>query len=146
MKRNWFIIMILALILCACAPKAVEVEGTSLAISDGTNEKTYSLADLQALTTTQATFNDVNYVGVSVMDLLKAAGYDPTTVKAVKATASDGYSVNYEPALFTRPDMIVAFAQADGPLTADDGNFRIVLPDAEGKLNLRMLNRLEVIQ
>jgi hypothetical protein len=146
MKRIWFILVLLALLLGACAQNVAEVEGTSLAISDGTNEKTYSLADLQELSVTQAAFNNVNYVGVSVTDLLKAAGYDPAAVKAVKAVASDGFSVNYEPAIFNRPDMIVAFAQVDGPLTAEDGNFRIVLPDAEGKLNPRMLVRLDVVQ
>jgi hypothetical protein len=145
-KRIWFLIVLLALLVSACAPKAAEGDGASLAISDGTNEKTYSTADLQALPATQAAFNGVTYAGVSVTDLLKAAGYDPAAVKAVKAVASDGFSVNYEPTLFTRADMIVAYAQADGPLTADDGSFRIVLPEAEGKLNPRMLVRLEVIQ
>ena len=93
MKRTWFSIVLLALLLSACAQQVAEVEATSLAVSDGTHEKTYSLADLQALTATQAAFNDVNYVGVSVVDLLKAAGYDLAAVKAVKATASDGFSV-----------------------------------------------------
>jgi len=38
-------------------------------------------------------------------------------------------------------------ALADGsPLSADDGDLRLVLPDEEGKLNLRMLAELQVVQ
>ena len=33
-----------------------------------------------------------------------------------------------------------------GDLTADDGSFRMVLPGAEGKLNVRMMVELQVIQ
>ena len=78
--------------------------------------------------------------------LLQEAGFDPNSVKAVKAIASDGFTVNYDPSQFMRPDFLVAYAQADGELSDDDGDFRLVLPDAEGKLNLRMLVELQIIQ
>jgi len=146
MRRIWILLIIIALFLSACAPDNNASDGTALTVSDGSNEKSYTLADLKALPSTQATFNDVEYMGVVLTDLLKDGGYDTQAVKAVKAVASDGFTVNYEPASFTRADMIVAYAQTDGPLSEDDGSFRIVLPDAEGKLNPRMLVRLEVIQ
>ena len=78
-------------------------------------------------------------------DLLRDAGFDPAALKAVKAVASDGYSVNYDPALFQRADVLVAYAQTDGPLPADDGMVRMVIPDAEGKLNVRMLTKIEAV-
>ena len=78
--------------------------------------------------------------------LLQEAGFDPNSVKAVKAVASDGFTVNYDKSQFMRPDFLVAYARADGELSDDDGDFRLVLPDAEGKLNLRMLVELQIIQ
>jgi hypothetical protein len=46
-----------------------------------------------------------------------------------------------------KDNVLVAYALADGsPLTADDGSFRMVLPDEEGKLNVRMLAALQIIQ
>ena len=53
--------------------------------------------------------------------------------------------LNYEPALFLRQDVLLAYAQAAGPLTADDGLLRLVIPDAEGKLNVRMLTKIEAV-
>jgi hypothetical protein len=77
--------------------------------------------------------------------LLQDAGCDPQAAKGVKAIASDGFTVNYGPDLFLLPNTLVAYAQVDGPLSADDGTFRMVLPDQEGKLNVRMLATLQVV-
>jgi hypothetical protein len=63
----------------------------------------------------------------------------------VKATAVDGFSANYEPALFNKEDTLVAYARADGPLAEDEGPFRMVLPDQEGKLNPRQLVEIRAI-
>jgi hypothetical protein len=82
-----------------------------------------------------------------VSALLEAVGVNPDNVKALKAVAADGYSVNYEPAQVLKDNVLVAYALADGgPLSADDGSFRMVLPDEEGKLNLRMLAELQIVQ
>jgi len=77
--------------------------------------------------------------------LLTDAGIDAQSLKALKAIASDGYSVNYEPALFLREDVILAYAKADGPLDGDDGAFRMVLPGEEGKLNVRMIVEIQAV-
>ena len=71
---------------------------------------------------------------------------DPAQVKAIKAVATDGFTVNYDMSQVLADDVIVAYATADGELSADDGSFRMVLPNAEGKLNVRMLAELQVIQ
>ncbi len=72
---------------------------------------------------------------------------DPGAVKAFKAVAADGYAVNYDPAQFLKENVLVAYALADGsPMSAEDGDFRMVLPDEEGKLNVRMLTELQIIQ
>jgi DMSO/TMAO reductase YedYZ molybdopterin-dependent catalytic subunit len=86
----------------------------------------------------------VEYTGVALKDLLEQAGYDPAVVNAVQAIASDGYSVKYGQDLAMLDNTLVAYAQADGPLSADDGTFRMVLPDQEGKMNVRMLAEIHV--
>ncbi len=83
-------------------------------------------------------------MGVPLASLLQDAGFDPAAVSAVKATASDGFTVNYERDLVNKIDTIVAYSTADGYMTDDDGSFRMVLPGQEGKLNPRHLVELRV--
>ncbi len=150
MKRFPFVLLILlAALLTACAASGDEAspgETVSLLVSDGEISRTYTRADLEALGASQAIFNDVTYVGVSVGALLEDAGFNLDEVKAVKAVASDGYTVNYDPPQVLAADVIVAYARADGDLANDDGSFRMVLPGAEGKLNARMLVELQVVK
>lgn len=141
MKRFLLVTLLIALALTACAPKAAESAASVLKVGD----KTYTPDDLKELGESQATFKDVTYVGVSMTTLLKDAGIDPSAVTIVKAVASDGFTVNYESALFSREDTLVAYARADGPLGEDEGSFRMVLPDQEGKLNPRMLAEIIAI-
>jgi DMSO/TMAO reductase YedYZ molybdopterin-dependent catalytic subunit len=121
--------------------------GTSipiLTITDGTTAKTYDAEALQALGSDQASFKGVAYLGVPLAKLLQDAGFDPQAIKAVKATGIDGFSANYGPDLFLLPDTLVAYARADGPLGEDELPFRMVLPNAEGKLNVRQLAEIKV--
>jgi hypothetical protein len=147
MKSIRLSIILLVLLLVACASNGATPEGdpSSLLVTDGTSETTFSVADLEKLPTTEATFNDVTYVGVSLVTLLEEAGFNAQELSALKASATDGYSVNYDSALVEREDVIVAYATVDGALTEDDGFFRMVLPGEEGKLNIRMLTELRVI-
>ena len=78
--------------------------------------------------------------------LLTDAGFDPQALKAVKAVAVDGFTVNYGPELFLLDDTLLGYGSTDGPLTAEDGTFRMVLPEQEGKLNIRMLVKVQVVQ
>ena len=146
MKSHMFNLFLLALLLVACSSTAPQGDGDVLRVTDGTTEKSFSVADLEKLPVTEASFNEVIYKGVSLGTLLEEAGFPPGDLSAVKATAMDGYSVNYDSGLFTREDVIVAYATVDGSLTEDDGTFRMVLPGEEGKLNLRMLVELKVSQ
>jgi hypothetical protein len=148
MKSTLIKLILLALILTACSSGGTTSEdvGEALLVTDGTTEKSFSVSDLKAFPVTESTFNEVTYVGVTLSTLIEEAGFSVGDLKAVKATASDGYSVNYDSGLFTREDVIVAYATADGALTADDGVFRMVLPGEEGKLNIRMLVELKVSQ
>ncbi|MBN2472921.1 MAG: molybdopterin-dependent oxidoreductase [Anaerolineae bacterium] len=150
--RLMLILSALVLMLAACASEATPEAGAPaadpevLTLVDGETEKAYTREALEALPQTPATFLDVEYVGVAIGDLLADAGVDPEGMRALKAIAIDGYTVNYEPALFLREDVILAYAQADGPLTADDGNFRMVLPGEEGNMNARMVMTLEAVR
>lgn len=151
-----FMVLVLALTACggettpeAAAPADTSdaaAEAAPLTVQDGDTEKTYTREALEALPQTPASFGGVDYVGVKIADLLADADIDSEGMRALKAVASDRYSINYEPALFLREDVILAYAQADGPLTADDGEFRMVLPGEEGNMNVRMVVRLEAVR
>jgi DMSO/TMAO reductase YedYZ molybdopterin-dependent catalytic subunit len=148
MKNNISIVLLcVALLLAACAPKA-ETAGdgdTVLIVTDGSTQVSYTAEDLQALGAEQATFQDVTYLGVPLTGLLLDAGFDPETLRAVKVKATDGYTVNYEPEFFLLPDTLVSYARLDGPLADDEVPFRMVLPQAEGKMNIRQIIEIEVI-
>jgi hypothetical protein len=149
-KINFVLAAILIFgILAACGSNQADnggVEDASQTPVVVVGGQSYTPADLETMPQTEATFNDVTYVGVQVSELLAAAGYDLASVTAIKAVASDGYTVNYEPGQLMAENIIVAYAQVDGALTADDGDFRMVIPDGEGNLNLRMLVELQVIE
>lgn len=139
MKRFLLIILVLSLTLMACASQPQESAGPILKVSGGNTEKSYTADDLKALGASQADFRGVTYLGVQLTVLLADAGFDPNALTVVKAVASDGFTANYESALFSREDTLVAYATVDGPLGEEDGNFRMVLPGQEGKLNPRQL-------
>lgn len=143
--KTALVTMVLMLLLSACAQPAAAPAGPVLKVTDGQAEKSYTAADLEKLGSQEAAFKGVTYVGVPLSVLLIDAGFDPQVLKAVKATASDGFSANYEAALFNKEDTLVAFARADGPLAEDEGTFRMVLPDQEGKLNPRNLVEIRAI-
>lgn len=138
-------------ILSACgsgSQTGAQSEGPApeLLVSGGDQSISYTQADLKALGASQAEFNGVTYQGVTISVLLKEAGFDVSQMKALKAVATDGFTVNYDPAQVLADDILVAFATVDGELAEDDGSFRMVLPGAEGKLNVRMLVELQVVQ
>lgn len=147
MKRLFLLIGVLTLVLSACAsaPPA-EANAPLLTVTDGSAQKTFTVDELKALGAQEVAAKDVTYVGVKLSDLITAAGFDPAALAAVKATASDGFSANYDPALFTASDTLVAYAVSGGDLTAEDGAFRMVLPNEGGKLNVRMLTTITVIK
>jgi DMSO/TMAO reductase YedYZ molybdopterin-dependent catalytic subunit len=93
----------------------------------------------------QASDKGIAYIGVPLKVLLQDAGIDPTKISAVKAVASDGFTSNYDSSQFMADDTLVAYARADGPLTADEGIFRMVLPDQGGKLNPRLLVEIDAV-
>lgn len=148
MKKLILLTTALALLFSACAQGGTDTASTSdvLTVTGPDLEKVYTVEELRALGGSEAVFKDVTYTGVSLTTLLKDAGIDPAQAKAVKATASDGFTVNYDAALFMKEDTLVAYEQGGNPLSADDGTFRMVLPGQEGKLNVRQLVEIQVIR
>jgi hypothetical protein len=145
MKRILIVFIALALTLTACAPKQATSSGDALKVVSGTTEKTYSVDELKTLGEVQASDKGVTYVGVQLKVLLQDAGVDPEKLSAVKAVASDGFTVNYDSSQFMADDTLLAYAQANGPLTEDEGIFRMVLPDQGGKVNPRMVVEIDAI-
>lgn len=139
------LLMIALLTACAQSQPAAAPAQTLLVTSDGKDGKTFTAQDLQALGEAKATFREVEYVGAHLAGVIQAAGFDPQAIKAVKAVAVDGFSANYDPALFLREDSLVSYARSGGALAEDEGTFRMVLPDQEGKLNVRQLVELRIV-
>jgi hypothetical protein len=151
MKKIIITLILATLVLAACAPAAEQGSGdpeeVTLLVTVGESQNSFSAADLQVLPAGEASFKGVAYKGVPVSALLEALSVDPGAIKALKAVAEDGYSVNYDPAQVLKENVLVAYALADGSgLPDDDGSFRMVLPDEEGKLNVRMLAALQIIR
>jgi hypothetical protein len=146
MQKTLILILLLGLVLGACngSSQTTAAENT-LIVVEGDNQTQYTADDLKALPQTESVFDDASYVGVTLVDLLTEAGIEAQSLTAIKAIASDGYSVNYEPALFLRDDVILAYARTDGALAEDDGAFRMVLPGEEGKLNVRMVTEIQAV-
>ncbi|MGD2155918.1 MAG: molybdopterin-dependent oxidoreductase [Anaerolineales bacterium] len=146
MKRILLLSLVFSLVLVGCNQTNTSANGDVLKVTDGTKEKIYTISDLEKLEASQATFRDVTYTGVRLSTLLQNAGVDFNSIKAVKAIAVDGFSANYDQALFNKEDTMVAYARADGPLTEDELPFRMVLPGEEGKMNPRQLVEIQVIK
>lgn len=148
--KKWIVLTLFAALLlvgCGAAEEtAVSTDTPLLTIVNGDATTTYTAADLEALSSSEASFRDVAYVGVPLTALLEASSVTMADVRAVKAVASDGFSANYDLPQIQKEDVIVAYAQADGPLTDEDGAFRMVMPDEDGKMNVRQLVEIQAIQ
>lgn len=144
MRRYFLFLATLTFLLIGCREGSSSSSASLLKVTDGAEEKSYDLETLEALGGAKATFQEVTYKGVPLRDLLADAGFDVANLSAVKATAADGFSANYGPDLASKPDTLVAYAQAGGPLAEEDGTFRMVLPGQEGKLNPRDLVEIRV--
>ncbi|MEJ2013605.1 MAG: molybdopterin-dependent oxidoreductase [Anaerolineales bacterium] len=141
--KRFIPVVLLVLLVTACSSSSAPAS-TQLAVTGDQPEKSFTVEQLQAMPVATASYNGVDYTGVALQVLLEQAGYDPAAVDAVQAIASDGYSVKYDRDLVMLDNTIVAYGQGDTPLSSDDGTFRMVLPDQEGKMNVRMLSELHV--
>ena len=145
MSRVRLIVGLVVLLLSGCTAGNIEKNAMeNLVVTDGVDEAIYSADDLKKIRAIEEDFLEETYLGVPLPDLLAVAGFEVDNVKSVKAVAADGYSVLYDSTIFTREDVLVAYAKAEEPLSKDDGTFRMVLPGEEGKLNLRILVELFV--
>lgn len=140
-----FLVAILA-VACGQAEPAVDTAVSVLTVRGGDVSQTYTREELAALDEATATWEDATYVGVPLATLLADAGIDLEAVRAVKATAGDGFSANYEMEMATRPDTLVAYAREGGELSEEERPFRMVIPGERGRLNVRMLSEIEAIQ
>jgi DMSO/TMAO reductase YedYZ molybdopterin-dependent catalytic subunit len=147
-KRILLLSLLLVAMLAACgqAEPAADTAVSALTVRSGEVSQTYTREDLAALDEATATWEDVTYVGVPLATLLADAGVDLENTRAVKATAGDGFSANYEMEMATRPDTLVAYAREGGELSEEERPFRMVIPGERGRLNVRMLSEIEAIQ
>lgn len=145
MKKKIIGFLLLVFLSTACASKNTAAsKSIQLIVGDSASQKIYNLTDLKALPKSESELNNIRYVGVPLVTLLRDAGFDIQTIKMVKAIANDGFSAEYNPDLFSRSDILVAYARVDSPLGSDEGGLRMVAPGEAGKLNVRMLVELQV--
>lgn len=145
MKHILILALSVSLLLAACGKVTVPEEGVpTLTVTDGVASKFYTVADLQKLEQAQSEDKGVIYLGVAITEILHNAGYDPQTVFTVEAIASDGFTADYDQTLILKSDTVLAYTRLNGPLSDDEGSFRMVLPGQVGKLNPRMVVKLFV--
>jgi len=136
-------------LIAACAGSGSDLGSThgnaALLITGGETQTRYTVEDLQSMETAQASFLDVAYQGVQLATILQEAGFDPQAVKAIKVIAADGFSANYDPELVNKADTLLAFARVEGNLAEDEGPLRMVLPEQDGKLNVRQVVEIQVM-
>jgi len=146
MKTKFVLLFLLSFLMSACSNASSTQTTAVLSITDGVNAKTYTLADVQVLEQRSVDDKDVAYVGISLSVLLREAGFNPEAITELQAIASDGFSATYTPEMIAQPDIILAYARSDAPLTAEEAPFRMVALGLGGKLNPRMVVELRVTQ
>jgi hypothetical protein len=145
MKRILPALLLLALIplLAACGGSSSDETTPQLTVVGGPAEKVYTLDDLRDLPVSTVEVDGAVYSGVILADLLQDAGIEVDDLSSVNAVASDDFSATYDPDIFSRSNTIVAYELDGGRLLEEERPFRMVLPDQPGRLNVRMLVRLE---
>jgi DMSO/TMAO reductase YedYZ molybdopterin-dependent catalytic subunit len=138
------LLFLLSSALIACGGQQSVAEDATLIVVAGESETSYTRADLEALSPSSVEAEGNDYVGVALADLLRDAGVDPEQLSKVIAVASDDFSADYEADLFLSPQTIVAYGADGGDLPGDEQPFRMVVPDQPGRMNVRMLARIEV--
>jgi len=143
--KIFIFILLVSLLLSACGSIPTPGENVpTLTVTNGIASKIYITADLQKLRQVQLEYKGVTYLGVPLSILLSNAGYDPALVGTVQAVTSDGASADYNLNLIQKPDTVLAYSLLDGPISNDEGPFRMVLPGQVEKLNPRKVVKLLV--
>jgi len=126
-------------LLLACACARPEGEGAVVVELSGV-ASTLTRAELAALPVAELEHRGRRYTGVRLRDLLTElkAGADAP----LRASAADGYAQALAPELLGRDDVLLAYAVDDGPLPADEGPLRLVVPGSPG-LAMKRLVRLD---
>jgi hypothetical protein len=145
--RLTLILMALLIVTAACGPEATPppADEPILTVTSAEGDTTYTLAELQAMPASNIESDDGAFVGVTLTDLLAAAGFEDTAAIAeVRAIASDGFSSTYDESYFTREDAVLAYARQAGDLNSDELPLRMVIPGEEGRMQPRQITTIEV--
>jgi hypothetical protein len=146
MKSSLLILLtvLLTASLIACGGQDPFAAEATLTVRGDDVDRTYSTSDLRTFPLAQATVDGISYVGVPLTMLLEDAGFSLHQIELVMAVAADEFSATYESELFLRQDTIVAYERVDGDLAREEQPFRMALSGQPGRLNVRMLSRIEV--
>lgn len=141
------VLLVLATLIAACgggAQTPPPADAAILTITGGADDQTYTLEQLEALAAVDITSDDGDFVGARLSDLLADAGFDLETIETVRVRAVDGFSVSYNADYFMREDAVLAYTRAEGDLTGEELPLRMVIPGEEGRMQPRMINRIDI--
>ena len=101
--------------------------------------RTWTQHELMAMPAGTVEYHGEQYRGVPLAALVPAIGLEIDA--PLTATAADGYAQTLAPEVLGRSDALLAYAVDGGPLPADTGPLRLVVPGAKG-LSVKQLVRL----
>ena len=110
----------------------VEVQGAGVA-------RAWTQAELVAMPAGTVEYHGKQYTGVPLVALVPALGLKVDA--PLTATAADGYTQTLAPEVLGRADALLAYTVDGGPLPADAGPLRLVVPGARG-LSVKQVVRL----
>lgn len=153
MKRMMLVILILQLLLWAgCGGGATPTPGAAweLTVVRGEAEQHFTLADLQALPSTEIQYESketgtVNtYRGMVLRALLQQVGADLNRLAGVEVEAEDGYLAKYGPELATSDDVVLVYEMDDAPLPVEMGVVRAIALGQERKMSIKSVSKITI--
>ena len=137
--RSRFCPLGLALLLFVGACSGGEGGGGRVEVTVAGGARTWTQAELAAMPASTVEYHGQQYTGVPLAALVPALGLGVDA--PLTATAADGYAQTLAPEVLGRSDALLAYAVDGGPLPADAGPLRLVVPGAKG-LSVKQLVRL----
>lgn len=147
------VLILLLLILAGCGGGGATPEpGTTweLTVVRGEAEQRFTLADLQALPSTEIQYESketgtVNtYKGVMLRVLLQQVGADLDRLAGVEVEAEDGYLARYGPELAASDDVVLVYEMDGGPLPAEMGVVRAIALGQERKMSVKFVSKITI--
>jgi len=152
MKKNLIVCLVVVVILAGCASPAPTEQGASsgwsVTVSSAAGSKQFTVADLKALPQTEVEFlsketgTTNKYKGALLREVLKAAGGDLAAVQSVDVEAEDAFFATFSRELALGDNAVLVVEMDGGPLPAEMGTARMVVPGETTKFQVKFVKRI----